>query len=400
MIRRLVVLCCLAVPAMAFTTGCGTSVVDECKASCKHLYTTCGVTGETEAQCDSACTSPDGGAGASTAGACTNPSGFYSCINSASCASLQGLSGLTTILQCTAQGGCPSSSGGNNGGSTGGSTGGTSSGTNGGATSGTNGGSTGGTTSSTGGTGVGTACNPNATTDSCAAAGYQCTPNASGSGGSCQVPGNTAPCTTAVGCQQPFTCTSIPFQSGPQFLCVQPCTGSSASCLSPLMNCQAISQTSKICFFDICGPGSNPANGTAFYASCNAQGTGDGVCLPFLQQGGAAIGVCQQTGTAAAGASCGFARDAGTAALCGAADDCVPSLSNAAATTGSCLPLCDATGQDAGPACSGSTQTCAAWQGGVNWGDCFTTCAAPGTASTCTSGTQCVAAGSDGGICG
>ncbi len=418
----------------AGATGCflGNSTVAECQKSCQHLYFDCaaGSPTETEAQCEAAC-------GTSSSGvSCTNPQAFYNCVNAASCPTLQGLTGQSTMASCAGEGSCSFTTGtgtviGGNGGSSssGGSTfggGSTSGGTTfgGGSTSGgttfgggsTSGGTTfgGGSTSSGGftsggstsggstggGMTAGSACTAPAAgqTDPCATAGLACMYTGGGTSGyQCELPTEFYPCLPAVGCAQgspPLTCSAITLPTGSENLCVVDCAASTG-CPTPSTTCQSVSGQS-VCWYDLCGPGSSPdggtANGTVYYAPCNAQGSGDGVCLP-VTSGSGTVGICQQGGPLAAGATgCSPIRPAGgaLATLCDGTSYCLTSFSGG--TTSLCYPICGAQAPmaaDGGPGCGTGTGCVGI---GGDFGVCLESCTAGTT--TCPSPTSCQNVGS------
>lgn len=285
--------------------------------------------------------------------------------------------------------------------------------------------------SSSSGLHVGSPCTPPATAtakDPCAASGYQCAPNATGTGGTCQIPTEFGTCTTAVGCAAPDTCTngdSI-FGTGTGYLCLQTCTAS-AECVNALENCLQVAQTGpKYCIENLCGPvlpSGYPANGTGYYMSCDAQGTGDGTCIPVPDNTLGTTGICVQAGTAPLSGPCDQNRDdAGLASQCPLDTFCVMDSQSGNSI---CSPMCGATGYpgefdggtaagdagaadagtaDAGSAFSGlcsSADTCLDYTGGFfDFGVCLGTCTTGGT-NTCTTPLTCQQATASGtaGVC-
>jgi hypothetical protein len=288
--------------------------------------------------------------------------------------------------------------------------GGTTTGT--GTTSGTGGSTTGTTGATTGGTTVGLDCDPNAATDgTCVPRGLQCDgvnlPDG-GQAGTCQLPGDQASCTTSVGCRTGYSCVAGVFGSGTT--CVQQCTHTS-DCSSPFKSCAAglISSTQAGCYFNACGPGSNSdggvANGSDFYASCDAQASADGTCVPYTVSGTSAAGFCVQAGNVLANQPCGNTRDGTDAGLCGIGEICVALNINENGVfkdATACLPLCTVNppeSADGGPVCA-SNALCEAIYSGEPFGACFQTCliASP----TCPPPLGCLSINGDptNGVCG
>ncbi len=173
--------------------------------------------------------------------------------------------------------------------------------------------------------------------DPCLASGTLCTPPAGATSldGTCALPNELDPCLASLGCAGALVCQATP-DGG---LCLQPCT-SSSDCADPTTAC-LIERGQQACWPNACGPGT--ANGTAYFGSCNATGTGDGTCLPS-----GASGLCLASGAVATGQSCQFARAAGPSPLCSAGDICVGSSEGRNLSL--CEPLCDPDGGS--PTCS------------------------------------------------
>ena len=304
---------------------------------------------------------------------------------------------IVAFAATACSGGSTNTDGGTTGGSTtgGGTTGGST--TSGGTTSG---GTTGGGTTTGGTTGptIGSACTPpaGAGTDPCAVSGLNCNPDASGTGNSCQLPQEFGNCTKTVGCANPtvYKCTTLGTNGN---LCVQDCTATS-DCLDTLGVCAPFSKTLKICVPNQCGPGSTPANGSAFFAPCNSSGTNDGTCVPFQFSSGPG-GLCVASGTAPAAGPCSFERtDAGSSALCAAGSFCFQDSTNG---NSQCLQICNngtSSGTDGGTATDGgvtafpqscaSTDFCNAVFSNGNWGTCIQSCSPDGGAA-CPTNTTC-----------
>ncbi|MHB1843399.1 MAG: hypothetical protein ACYCWW_01015 [Deltaproteobacteria bacterium] len=276
------------------------------------------------------------------------------------------------------------------------STGGT---TSGGGTSG--GGTTSGGSTGSSGPGLGTPCSPTGQTDPCASAGYQCSPQTS----SCQLPSEIMPCQMNPGCAAPYSCKNLG-SSGQ--LCVQSCAATT-DCLALTDECLSLSATEHLCIPALCGPGvpsGYPAIGSTLYGSCTLTTANDGTCLP-LEDKGKTIGICIQGGSAAEAATCGEARDAGTASLCEPGTICLPVADAGSA----CTPLCASTsngapadgGVDGGfPAaenlpCTGGV--CLSGGTNADFGLCLSNCTGTGQ-STCSGTESCQQpTGYDGGVC-
>ncbi len=336
MIRRLVVFSCLALPAMAFTTGCPGPAAS-----------TDGGTGGTGG------TSTGGTSGGSTSGASSSGGSSSGGTSGADA----GVPSAICFFGAPADGGT-------------------------------------GTSTDAGITGLGQSCNPNAKTDSCNPMGLVCQMNPSdptGNTGTCQMPGEFQNCEVTVGCQPAgLKCTTITaIQKTP--LCVYDCT-TPADCPDVMTSCVTPQGGSPFCYYDICGPGSGapaPNNG-AYYASCGNATQNDGSCLPFQGASGP-IGVCVAGGTVALGGACSMNRPADggtpTPGLCAPGSFCVGN-----GDVGQCIADCNitpTTAVDGGPQCSPGSDYCLDI-GGLNWGVCTEPCTAQ---TTCPSGLSCVSTG-------
>jgi hypothetical protein len=118
-------------------------------------------------------------------------------------------------------------------------------------------------------------------------------------------------------------------------VCLFSCTNTE-DCPDPQTHC-----IGGQCVTNLCAADGGPIDGP-----CNAAGTGDGICGAELNPTANVpipIGVCQQTGSLAAGATCtqGTPRDAGAAGLCTQGTNCEYQLDGGALTL--CLKVCDVT---------------------------------------------------------
>jgi hypothetical protein len=206
--------------------------------------------------------------------------------------------------------------------------------------------------------------------DRCAASGTVCTPPAGAISpdGTCAFPGEFEACLDVVGCAGMLACMAVA-DGG---LCLEACT-SNGDCTDPTTACLT-EQGQQACWPDACGPGTT--NGTAYYGSCNATGTGDGTCVPG--PGGA---LCLASGPVSSGQSCQYARSTGASQLCVAGDICVGSSEGRSLSL--CEPLC---ARDGGSPTCGSGSACAPVLGG-DVGACTQVCTAGGPA--CPANTAC-----------
>jgi hypothetical protein len=145
----------------------------------------------------------------------------------------------------------------------------------------------------------------------------------------------------------------------------------------------------QLCYFNDCGAGAVPANGTGFYLPCDSGGPlkGDALCIPRndLTQPGR----CEASGSAPIGSPCSLTRMNGsTTQVCEIGSKCF--LGSSGLTR--CLPLCagdgvPATAPDGGPGCP-TGDIC--FNEFTPWGYCVQPCSptADGGGS-CPTGTQC-----------
>jgi hypothetical protein len=244
------------------------------------------------------------------------------------------------------------------------------------------GGTTGGTGTSTGGStgggvAVGTPCVPTASPDTvCAPVGLFCQAHLlldGGTVGLCALPIDQSACLPSVGCATGFFC--VPGVFGHVHGCVQACQQSS-DCTALAESCVsgAIAPNDAGCLLNFCGPGSNPANGNAYYTSCNAQGVGEGTCYPLPPYGG----VCVQGGSIALNQPCDQNRG-GLLGMCRIGDICTVldvTISGETLPYSACLPACSVrppTAPDGGPGCDAGS-VCKPFGPGLAFGICWQTC--------------------------
>jgi hypothetical protein len=206
--------------------------------------------------------------------------------------------------------------------------------------------------------------------DPCLASGTVCAPpsGAISLDGTCALPNELDPCLASVGCSDSSLVCLATTDGG---LCLQTCT-TSRDCADPTTACLT-ERGQQACWPNACGPGT--ANGSTYYAACNASDAGDGTCLPS-----GASGLCLAIGPVDAGQECQYTRVNGGSHLCTAGDICVDSAEGRSLSL--CEPLCDADG--GGPTC-GSGETCAPVWGNV--GACTPLCTGAGPA--CPANTTC-----------
>jgi len=198
---------------------------------------------------------------------------------------------------------------------------------------------------------LGQACDP-ADASFCTVWEFVCVSD--GGSGVCSLPGEFASCDPSFGCAAPYGCHG-PFPDvSPPYFCVATCAHT-ADCPDPDTICgSSIQPPGSFCMPDACGPGSaadgGSANGTAFFAPCDVEDTGDGTCVPYPYVDAGVFGVCQAGGPAADGGACETDRT-GAAPLCQVGLGCA----QPGAGPGSCAPLCNPV--DGGPSCP-SDQRC------------------------------------------
>jgi endoglucanase len=208
--------------------------------------------------------------------------------------------------------------------------------------------------------------------DPCAAEGLVCTPNSAGP--SCRLPGEFEPCLTTPGCASSTTqCLALPVFGS---RCAQICQTTS-DCISAFARC-ALVGTTDVCVPNTCGPGSNPPNGSSYFAACNSAGTGDGTCIPISTDGGP--GLCLAAGSSTGG-DCSLSREDGGTSLCASSSVCFEDPNTAQA---GCLSICDPAGN--GPSC-GAYASC--WPALSTAGVCINSCGPDAGASACPNGTSC-----------
>ena len=242
--------------------------------------------------------------------------------------------------------------------------------------------------SSTGGQDAG--CIPGQIPDSCAASGEVCHGSIIGLG-TCGPPEELDPCSTSTGCAtSDLSCLEIFAHTG-IYVCLRACQ-SIADCPNPTTTCfDDSSLGEKVCFYNVCGPDwplpFPPVSGPSYYGSCNAQGTGDGTCLPVESQLGT-VGVCLQGGDVVSGGVCSLMRTDGGQGLCPTGTLCG---SIGTLNIYSCDPVCAATANGqldgGGPNCAQGSICASAANLSYDFGACLLDCSATGT---CPGSSVCV----------
>lgn len=189
-------------------------------------------------------------------------------------------------------------------------------------------------------------------------------------------------CLAGIGCATdggfPLSCQTITEETDggmvSQNLCVQTCT-TSAGCNDAYAACVGPTSGSGFCYLNFC------ASSAAAYSACNAQGTGDGQCIPEVGADSTTFNLCFQTGSVATYGTCGSSRGS---PLCSNDNICLgPILSNGDLV---CFSICD-TGAAAGAPTCASPATCQGVETGTTLGACLTTCTT--TTATCPATTSC-----------
>jgi hypothetical protein len=144
----------------------------------------------------------------------------------------------------------------------------------------------------------------------------------------------------------------------------------------------------RFCYYNFCGPGANPPNGTDYYATCNSGGPlkDDAFCVPGEDPTGALIGHCLAGGSVDAGGACQRTRANGdTSAICEIGSLCFIGSSGKSR----CMQICAAaspTAPDGGPGCPDPNDIC--FNEFTPWGYCVQKCS-QSTDGGCPTGTQC-----------
>ncbi|MHB8418659.1 MAG: hypothetical protein ACYDCL_11315 [Myxococcales bacterium] len=198
-------------------------------------------------------------------------------------------------------------------------------------TTGTGGGSTGDGASSTAGPSTGTAGTASSTgsggttgsSTGGSSGGFTPVSNA-GCGLDAGLPEYLA-CGTNADCACPLSCQTDPalMESATATVCLYPCSTSS-DCADPTSVCQGGVCRTRRCAI-AAGATGQIADGGVFWSACDADGTGDGICLPAGGGAHDVVGICQLTGTLVLGAACDplAGRDAGPGALCAQGTECL-----------------------------------------------------------------------------
>jgi hypothetical protein len=234
-------------------------------------------------------------------------------------------------------------------------------------------------------------CDTTLAVDPCPAGRY-CTPAGPlDHYGTCQLPGELENyCVPDAGCNGAGLVCQNGFplpDGGDGSACVYDCAQAS-DCPSVDTTCVTPANGGhKLCYFNFCGPGAMPPNGTDFYEPCDSGGgvKNDAFCIPGTDFAGNIIGRCLAAGTADAG--CERTRVNGdTSQVCEIGSLCF--LGSSGNTR--CLQVCAATSPtapDGGPDCP-TGDIC--FNDFTPWGYCVQQCSptADGGAS-CPTGTQC-----------
>jgi hypothetical protein len=228
--------------------------------------------------------------------------------------------------------------------------------------------------------------------DPCAAdsAGLACNLNSDQVTYSCSLPEEFETCEPSVGCgTEPPSMTCQDNSAFGGYLCVNSCTTGS-QCPDELTSCFNVGG-SNICYYAFCGPTPDSidggVNGTGYYAPCDNAATNDGVCLPFTEPS-MTLGICQASGTLAAGATgCAAYRTGSSSNLCDSTSTCIEDPSNGATV---CSSICGGTvtASGGGPSCT-SPDTCNL-ANSAPYGFCLESCTAGTT--VCPTGETCNAA--------
>jgi hypothetical protein len=230
-------------------------------------------------------------------------------------------------------------------------------------------------------------CVPGAIPDTCAALGLVCHGNFGV--GSCGPPQELDPCDPDAGCATSDLSCDLLFTSSGIYLCLRSCN-STGDCVNPTTSCfNDVAAGGTICFYNVCGPDwplpFPPLSGSSYYAPCNAQGAGDGTCLPVESQLGT-VGICLQGGPVTSGGACVEQRtDGGGDQLCASGTLCA-----AANGAYACNPICAASANGSldggGPSCASGSVCANVLNASFDFGQCLTSCNGSGTcagSSTC-----------------
>jgi hypothetical protein len=222
--------------------------------------------------------------------------------------------------------------------------------------------------------------------DTCASLGQVC--HGSLGIGTCGPPTELEGCQPNTGCASAdLACTELVPNTG-VFYCLRSCGGTGDCPLATTTCFDDVPAGVKFCFFDVCGPDwkLSPVSGPSYYAPCNAQGTGDGTCLPVESPLGT-IGICLQGGPVTSGGACAWQRvDGGGDQLCTAGTIC-------AAYDGgyACNPFCAASSQGSldggGPYCTQGAVCANVLNASFDFGQCLQSCNGSGT---CAGSAVCV----------
>ncbi len=225
--------------------------------------------------------------------------------------------------------------------------------------------------------------------DTCEGLGMVCNYEESESGPwTCAMPGLFDPCKPSVGCDPAYPGLSCELMStvsgGTGTFCVTKCV-SGASCASAAQRCATDATTGvKFCTTNVCAdPEADPTTRTNLFKPCNAEGTGDGQCLPYpsydSNRNPIELGICWQTGSST-GICNPFGSRADKSKLCTQGNTCEFISEVLPATTpktyqGICRPVCnsaDAPDASASKSCTSGFCSDQSWvqrDQGVGTGD-------------------------------
>ena len=163
-------------------------------------------------------------------------------------------------------------------------------------------------------------------------------------------------CDVRVGCAAPAICANVtsPVTGAAFAVCSQPCNTSN-DCTSAIDHCDfATDAGGGVCNINTCGPNAGSQTSATLYGACNAHGTGDGVCLPYVGPN-TSIGYCVATGNLPTLSPCNVSSDGGDSrSECQSGALCTPVSDGG----GVCLSICSSNGSVSNtPACGGG-QSC------------------------------------------
>jgi hypothetical protein len=231
-------------------------------------------------------------------------------------------------------------------------------------------------------------CVPGAVPDICADIGEVC--HGAFGMGTCGPPEELDPCDPTTGCATADLSCDLLLQMSGIYLCLRSCD-TTADCTNATTTCFNDSAIGgNVCFYNVCGPDwplpFPPLSGPSYYAPCDSQDAGDGVCLPVESPLGT-VGVCLQGGSVVSGGACSGERvDGGGDQLCGAGTFCA-----AANGAYACTPICAASPNGSldggGPNCPAGSACAQVLSASFDFGQCLQSCTGIGT---CPGSSACV----------